>query len=211
MLQTNAETVIVLDFETTGLSPDQGDRPIEVGAVLMERGRVKDRFQEVMNPGFRISSFIESYTGISQAMVKKAPPCEEVMSRFADFISGHNLVAHNAAFDQRFLDAELSRIGRSYPGGFGCSLLVARRLYLMAPSYNLGNLIRYTDLAAEDVFHRALADAEMAARLWLRMINQLQTDFQLPEVPFELVKKISKLPKHKVKDYLTRYKSRADT
>ena len=56
--------VVVLDFETTGLSPDGGDRTIEVGAVLVRNNEIVDRFQSLMNPGKRISSFIEDYTGI---------------------------------------------------------------------------------------------------------------------------------------------------
>ncbi len=71
--------VIVFDFETTGLSPQYGDRAIEIGAVLIKDNLIIDRSQGLMNPGFRISSFIESYTGISNEMVKSVPPCEEVM------------------------------------------------------------------------------------------------------------------------------------
>jgi len=52
-------TVVVLDFETTGLSPDRGDRAIEIGAVLIRDNRIVDRFQSLMNPAMRISSFIE--------------------------------------------------------------------------------------------------------------------------------------------------------
>ena len=64
----NANTAIILDFETTGLSPNIGDRAIEIGAVKIENGEVTARFQELMNPGQRVSSFIESYTGITNAM-----------------------------------------------------------------------------------------------------------------------------------------------
>ncbi len=99
--------IIVLDFETSGLSPHYGDRAIEIGAVLIENSLIIDRFQSLMNPGFRISSFIEAYTGISNDMVEAAPPCEEVMEQFADFIGDFPLVAHNASFDRRFLDAEI--------------------------------------------------------------------------------------------------------
>lgn len=106
----SADTVVVLDFETTGLSPDYGDRAIEIGAVLLEDGKVSDRFQALMNPGMRISGFIENYTGITNSMLQKAPPCAEVMDEFAGFIKDHHLVAHNASFDKRFLDAELARI-----------------------------------------------------------------------------------------------------
>ena len=52
-----ADSVVVLDFETTGLSPEYGDRAIEIGAVLLEHGVIVDRFQKLMNPGFRISRY----------------------------------------------------------------------------------------------------------------------------------------------------------
>jgi len=103
--------VIVLDFETTGLSPQYGDRAIEIGAVLIEDNMIVDRFQGLMNPGFRINSFIEAYTGISNDLLEDAPPCEEMMEQFAEFMKDHPLVAHNAAFDRRFLDAELACCG----------------------------------------------------------------------------------------------------
>ena len=82
-LPLSSETVIVLDFETTGMSPDHGDRPIEVGAVRIEGDMIVDRFQQLMNPGFTISRFIESLTGISNDLVAEAPDCETVMTRFA--------------------------------------------------------------------------------------------------------------------------------
>ena len=88
--------VIVLDFETTGLSPRYGDRAIEIGAVRIENNRVVDRFQSLMNPGFRISSFIESYTGISNRMVDAAPSCGEVMAQFAEFICDYPLVENDS-------------------------------------------------------------------------------------------------------------------
>ncbi|MDQ7049380.1 MAG: 3'-5' exonuclease [Enterobacterales bacterium] len=94
---SNADRVIVLDFETTGLSPDYGDRAIEIGAVRIEAGKVVDRFQALMNPGCLISGFIENYTGINNQMLEKALPCREVMTQFADFIEDYNLVAHNAS------------------------------------------------------------------------------------------------------------------
>ena len=78
--------IVVFDFEITGMSPDYGDRPIEVGAVRIEHDLIVDRFQALMNPGFTVSWFIESLTGISNELVAQAPPCEEIMERFADWI-----------------------------------------------------------------------------------------------------------------------------
>ena len=66
--------IAVIDFETTGISPAMGDRATEVAIVMMEGGRVVDRFQSLMNAGVRIPSFITQLTGITNAMVAAAPP-----------------------------------------------------------------------------------------------------------------------------------------
>ena len=197
-----ADTVVVLDFETTGLSPDMGDRAIEIGAVLIENGRITDRFQQLMNPGMRISSFIQGYTGISNAMVKNASSCEVVMKEFGKFIGHHNLVAHNASFDKKFLDAEMDMAGTRYGGTFACSMLIARRLYQNAPNHKLGTLVKYNRLPTEGVYHRALADAEMTAHLWLKMLDDLDSQYQIPEVPFSLMKKLSRTAKASVDSVL---------
>lgn len=205
LLNRLADSVIVLDFETTGLSPNQGDRAIEIGAVKLENGEVVERFQRLMNPGFRVSRFIENYTGISNAMLASADECSVVMDDFADFIQGSNLVAHNASFDQRFLDAELKAIGRSYDGEFGCSLLVSRRLTQNAPSHKLGDLVRYHDIDNNGVFHRALADAEVTAALWMVQLACLHRDYSIFNPDFSLMKKIAKTPKASIKKLLEKY------
>ncbi|QQX82523.1 3'-5' exonuclease [Shewanella sp. KX20019] len=204
-LSSKANTVIVLDFETTGLSPNQGDRAIEIGAVMLKDGIVIDRFQQLMNPGFRVSGFIESYTGISNQMLSGAAPCDEVMDQFADFIADYNLVAHNASFDQRFLDAELKSIGRNYSGEFACSMLIARRLYQDAPNHKLGSLINYKQIEHDGVFHRALADSEMTADLWLVMLDDLKQDHRIQNPEFTLMQMITKQSKANVNRYLSSY------
>ena len=193
-----ANTVIILDFETTGLSPNMGDRAIEIGAVRLENGEVKDSFQELMNPGQRIGSFIEEYTGITNKMLADAPPCKEVMDKFADFIGDANLVAHNASFDKRFLDAELGRISRQYSGKFTCSMLVARRVYQDAPNYKLGSLVEYANIPADGTFHRALYDSKMTANLWLAMLENIKQNYSICDIPFSLVAKLAKTPKNNV-------------
>lgn len=205
MLATqSADTIIVLDFETTGLSPNQGDRAIEIGAVKLENGQVTDRFQQLMNPGFRVSGFIENYTGISNNMLRGAPSCEEVMAQFADFIQGYNLVAHNASFDQRFLDAELDAISRHYDGEFVCSMLLARRLYQNAPNHKLGGLVEYKNISHDGVFHRALADSEMTAKLWLQMLDDLKAEHHVSHPDFKLMRKITKTAKAALPQMLKR-------
>ena len=199
---SNANTVVVLDFETTGLSPDYGDRAIEIGAVRIENGEVVDRFQELMNPGRRIDSFIENYTGITNSMLKDAPPCKEVMQQFADFISDSNLVAHNASFDKRFLDSELAKISRSYSGKFVCSMLMARRIYQDAPNHKLGTLVKYANIPSDGAFHRALYDSEMTTKLWLAMLNDISQQYDIESIPFRLTQKLTKTPKNGVCHFL---------
>jgi len=201
---SKADTVVILDFETTGLSPDNGDRAIEIGAVRIENGEIKERFQELMNPGRRISSFIEDYTGITNGMLKDALPCNEVMHKFADFIGDYNLVAHNASFDRRFLDAELGKISRNYSGQFACSMLVARRIYQSAPNYKLGTLVKYMNIPSDGVFHRALYDSEMTAKLWLAMLEDIDRRYNIASIPFALLQKLTKTPKRAVHKFLER-------
>ena len=201
----NANSLIILDFETTGLSPDNGDRAIEIGAVKLENGVVTERFQELMYPGRPVSHFIADYTGISNEMLSNAAPCHEVMDRFADFIQGQNLVAHNASFDKRFLDSELKRISSGYDGQFACSLLLSRRLYQSAPNHKLGTLINYKGIASKGSFHRALYDSEMTAKLWLAMLDDIQQRADIDEVPFSLVQKLSKTTKANVGKLLANY------
>ncbi|MDO6762676.1 PolC-type DNA polymerase III [Agarivorans sp. 1_MG-2023] len=197
-----ANTVIVLDFETTGLSPNQGDRAIEIGAVLLENGQATQRFQELMNPGFRVNSFIENYTGISNTMLRDAPPCEEVMERFYQFVGSHNLVAHNASFDQRFLEAEFAQIGRTLQGQFACSMLLSRRLFPDAPNHKLGSLVAYNNIENDGVFHRALADSEMTAKLWNCLLEQLANQYHLDQPSFSLMQQISSKSKANVASFL---------
>ncbi len=201
---SKADTVIVLDFETTGISPGMGDRAIEIGAVRIENGEVTDRFQELMNPGRRISGFIEDYTGISNRMLQSAPPCGEVMQRFSDFIGDNNLVAHNASFDQRFLDAELALISKKRSGQFTCSMLAARRLYQEAPNHKLGSLVRYMNIPSDGTFHRALYDSEMTAKLWLAMLGSIGDRYAVPAVSFSLMRKLTRTPKRSVSQLFER-------
>lgn len=198
-----ADSVIVIDFETTGLSPGGGDRAIEVGAVRMVEGVIVDHFQGLMNPGVRINPFIEEYTGISNAMVAAAPPCGEVMGALKSFIGDSALVAHNSAFDRRFLEAEWQRLGLACPNPFACSLLTARRIYPDAPNHRLATLVGYKRLQHDGVFHRALADAQMTALLWLQMLRDIETSYGIAAVGFATMQALGKVPKASVAKVLS--------
>ncbi len=202
------QPVIVLDFETTGMSPDYGDRPIEVGAVRIEHGMIVDRYQEIMNPGFTISWFIESLTGISNELVAAAPPCETVMTRFADWIGDIPLVAHNAGFDRKFLDTELRMIGRERENPMSCSMLAARRLFPEAPNHKLATLVHHCGIFTDGTFHRALADAEMTGHLWIAMTDLLQQRYNLSEVPFTLMQELTRIARAKTDAFLRSFAER---
>lgn len=199
------EVLAVIDFETTGLSPAQGDRATEIAAVILQDGKVVDRYQSLMNAGVRIPSYIQDLTGISDAMIRSAPPVADVMREVSAFVGDYPLVAHNASFDCRFWDAELARINRSRRQEFACSLLLSRRLLPQAPSHKLGALVEFANLPVAGRYHRALADAEMAANLLLRLEEELRSRYKVRDVSHALLRKIQSVPKAKLAQCLDRH------
>lgn len=202
------ETVAVIDFETTGLSPDMGDRATEVAVVLVKNGEIVDRYQSLMNAGVRIPSFIEELTGISNAMIRKAPPVAKVMKELATFVGNVPFWAHNASFDRKFLDAEWSRIRKQRQQEFACTMLLARRIYKASPNHKLGTLVNYLGLPCAGRYHRAMADAEMTAHLLVTMVSDLEEQYGLSHVPHEFLRSIQKAPKTKIEAYVERAKKR---
>ena len=169
------ETVAVIDFETTGMSPAQGARATEVAAVLVQGGQVVGRFQSLMNSGAWVPPFIEQLTGISNAMLQAAPPSRAVVRELMHFTRGCPLVAHNAAFDRGFWLAEAAHADcDSDPAHhFACTLLLSRRLYPHAPNHRLGTLAALHRLPSHGRAHRALADALTTAQLLLQLQGDL--------------------------------------
>jgi DNA polymerase-3 subunit epsilon len=157
------------------MSPALGDRATEIAIVLLERGEVVDRFQSLMNAGVHIPAFITQLTGISNAMVAAAPRAQSVMSEAARFVGDAPMVAHNAAFDRRYWQAELALAGLAAPQAFACTVMLSRRLYPEAPSHKLGALVQRLRLPQTGAAHRAMVDAEMAAAL----LTQIQHDLRV--------------------------------
>lgn len=166
--------IVVIDFETTGLSPGLGDRATEVAAVIIDDHKIIDSYQSLMNAGVAIPSYIQQLTGISNAMIRKAPSCQQVMRELADFVGDMPLVAHNASFDTKFLDAEWARIHYERRQTFACSMLLSRRIYPHIPDHKLGTLVRHLKLPTTGKYHRALADAEMTASLIIKIKHDIQ-------------------------------------
>ncbi|WP_339516424.1 3'-5' exonuclease [Pseudomonas sp. RL_15y_Pfl2_60] len=192
------QPIAVIDFETTGVSPAQHDRATEIGVAIVQDGQIVARYQSLMNTGTWVPPFIEQLTGISNAMLRDAPPAAQVMNEVADFVGDIPLMAHNAAFDQKFWDAELALVQRKRVQPFACSLLLSRRLLPQAPSHKLGNLNRWAQLPSTGQAHRALADAEMAANLTCYMSTLLRERYGINEVSHELFCSLQKIPAAKM-------------
>jgi DNA polymerase-3 subunit epsilon len=138
-------------------------------------------------------------------MVRSAPSAGEVMRDVSDFVGDMPIVAHNASFDAKFWDAELARIQRSRKQDFVCSLQLSRRLLPLAPSHKLGVLIEYANLPVAGRYHRALADAEMAASLLLRLEEELRQRHRVPQVSVELLRRIQRVPKAQLQKCLAAF------
>ncbi len=200
--------IAVIDFETTGMSPDFGDRPTEVAIVLVEDGRIVDRYQSLMNAGVRVSPFITQLTGITNAMVASAPPAAEVMREASRFVNGQPMAAHNASFDRKFWVDEMRRLHLPADHAFACTMLLARRLYPQAPNHKLGTLVDFHGLPRTGAAHRALADAEMAAELLIRMHHDLQHVHGMDEVAHDQLVELQSCQRGAVAGWLSR-RSRA--
>ena len=87
------ERIAVIDFETTGLSPSSSCRATEIAVVILEGGRIVERYQSLMNAGVRVPGFIEQLTGISNAMLRTAPSAEQVMNEVNEFVGITPLLA----------------------------------------------------------------------------------------------------------------------
>ncbi|MFG6467124.1 PolC-type DNA polymerase III [Roseateles sp. BYS87W] len=175
------ETVAVIDFETTGLGPTSGGRATEVAAVLVREGQVVDAWSSLMNSGAWVPPQIQALTGITNAMLERAPPSATVMQELARFTAGCPLVAHNAAFDRGFWEAEMRQAGQAPDPAhqFACTVLLSRRLWPEARSHGLGAMVQFHGLTLEGRAHRALADARVTAGLWLKVQAEVQQRFAM--------------------------------
>lgn len=197
------QPIVMIDFETTGLSPDMGDRITEVAALRIAGGRVVERYVSLINCQVRIPSFITGLTGITQAMVDGAPPVAQVVPALLDFIGGDTLSAHNASFDEKFLRAESARLGLT-PGHQStlCSLKLSRRVFPALASYKLGNLSGQLGIHFNSAAHRAESDAEVAAQVLLHIGRHLDRTYGLGVIDPALLLSVNKLAAAKVHQFL---------
>ena len=197
------QPIVMLDFETTGLSPAMGDRITEVAALRIVNGEVVERYVSLINCNVRIPSFITGLTGITQAMVDRAPPVAEVLPQLLDFIGADTLSAHNASFDEKFLLAEAARLDlAARHQSLVCSLKLSRRVFPNLPSYKLGLLSGQLGIRFNSAAHRAESDAEVAAQVLIHIGKHLAATYGFAAVDPALLVSVNKLAAAKVHQFL---------
>ncbi len=166
---------VVVDVETTGTSPDGGDRITEIAAVAVEGGEVREVFDTLVNPERAIPPFITSLTSITWEMVRNAPRFREVAPRVAECFEGRLFVAHNAAFDWRFVSAEMERAtGRLLVGERLCTVRLARVLLPQLRRRSLDALTNYLGIEVT-ARHRAAGDAVATAHVLLHLLREAES------------------------------------
>jgi DNA polymerase III epsilon subunit family exonuclease len=166
--QATSDRFVAIDFETTGLSHANCEI-IEFGAVRVADGKVVERFEMLARPSEPLPDAVARLTGISDKELSEAPDHGHALAEFLEFIGDDHLVAHNASFEAGFLRAAT---GQHFSAEILDSLELARIVLPEAPSHALGKLAAGLGLEHERL-HRAAADAELGARLWLALLEKL--------------------------------------
>lgn len=170
---------VVFDLETTGLSATYDDI-IEFGAVKIRDGQVLERKQFFVKPTKPIPPFITEITNIRNEDVVDAKPESEAIKDIRDYLADATLVAHNAQFDINFVNEKLDKYGfEQISNPVIDTMIVARMVDQKAKRFRLENVAtRYGVVYDSTVAHRADYDADILAKVWLRMIDNLK-DMQI--------------------------------
>ncbi len=160
---------VMLDLETTG-GNGVHDRITEIAAVRVENGIETERWSTLVNPGVRIPPFIQSLTGITDAMVEDAPRFESVAPQLLKILDGAVFVAHNVRFDHGFVVNELQRLDQRLKAKTLCTVRLSRKLYPQFKSHGLDAIMQRHGLQTM-ARHRAMGDVDMVLA-WLKIAEQ---------------------------------------
>ena len=163
-----------LDLETTGASA-RGDRITEVGLIRVEDGVEIEEWSQLVNPGASIPPDIQRLTGITNAMVARAPRFDEIAPQLLERIGASVLVAHNARFDFGFLKSEYARLGITFSAKTLCTVRLSRALFPDQQRHNLDTLIERHGLTGIDR-HRALGDTRAICTLFHKWQSDVEAD-----------------------------------
>ncbi|MFN3428572.1 MAG: PolC-type DNA polymerase III [Candidatus Sericytochromatia bacterium] len=182
-LADQGEAFHIIDTETTGLSPS-ANRVIELATVTLRHGKIVDRFETFVDPGVPIPARITQITGIRREMLVGAPAPAQAYKAWRDYLgTGGHFVAHNAGFDWDFLRTEFARQALDWPFEQSvCTVRLARHCLPRLRKHGLGALIDHYGIQVSDR-HRALADVEATAELFLKFLDQLRGGAAAPAEP----------------------------
>lgn len=163
---------IVLDLETTGLSP-QRHKITEIAAVKIRGNQIIDEFQTLVNPGVPIPRFITKLTGITNEMVENQPVIEDILPALKEFLGETLIVGHNISFDYRFLQENFWRHNNFLlTNDTLCTMKLARRMHSDLPSKRLGSICEHYGLTNETA-HRAMSDVIATHEVLNKMLERL--------------------------------------
>lgn len=168
---------IVFDTETTGLDPAAGDRVVEIGAIeLLNHIPTGRNFHRYLNPERPVPPSATLIHGLEDAFLRDKPLFAHIADEFMEFIAEANLIAHNAAFDVAFVNAELTRLGRPPLGDDRIidTLMLARRKHPGSPASLDALMSRYQVDASRRTLHGALLDAELLSEVYIELIGGRQ-------------------------------------
>lgn len=165
-----------LDFETTGLSPERGDRAIEVAVVRGRYGELPRRWSTLLDPERPVDA--TEIHGITDEMVRGQPRFVEMAPTLSRMLRGAVLVAHNARFDLAFLEMEYARAGLWVPEGPVFDTLGLSRRVLALPSHRLAALCEYLGIGRGRA-HRALDDAEATWEMAWQLLERADAERRL--------------------------------
>ena len=173
---------IVLDTETTGFDPEAGDRIVEIGAVELHNHVATGRtYHQYINPERSMPQEAFDVHGLGDDFLRDKPKFAEIGQAFLDFVGEAKLVIHNAAFDMKFLNAELGWMGLStLPFDQAIdTLLIARKKFPGSPASLDALCRRFAIDNSARTLHGALLDSEILAEVYLELIGGRQPDFAL--------------------------------
>ncbi|HEX6542238.1 MAG TPA: exonuclease domain-containing protein [Ktedonobacterales bacterium] len=167
---------VALDVESTGLAPGR-HRLLEVGAVIVRNGEPGAHFQKLINPGRRIPQFITRFTGISEAMIKRAGSAAEVLPRLHAFVDSRPVVGHNVGFDLGFLSYETqhAELDLDFPLEGIDTIALARRYLTGMRRASLDRVATALHLPIHSR-HRALPDALLTAQVFALLLARAREE-----------------------------------
>jgi DNA polymerase-3 subunit epsilon len=162
---------IVIDVETSGISPLRGNRVLEIAAVELRGTEIVAEYTSLINVSCSIHPAAARIHGISPSMLCDAPGPEKVWAAFLQFVGRSPLIAHNAQFDTGFIRHELALLGLALPNKSICTLMLTRRRFPRLDSHRLESVARHVlgGIPDDCRLHRALGDARLTARMWLAL------------------------------------------